>query len=226
MKDVVKEVMNSVPQYLVNFYKHFGSPRQFTLDKLPKDVSGQKEALTEALKFMLISYVLIVIMAAKRLSTQENLYESLAVEGVTILVQVSLFVLTIYIPWRWFGSKRPFVDYLIIYSYNYGIIFVLMMLFIFLSDGYVKTNDPEGFRAVLDPKTSADAFNRPHVLAGYGIMFLGFLFVIVWAWIAWGAYRRMNNASWGRSFAVTVVASIFSIFVLYLSIMLQNGLTK
>ena len=231
MKELAKDVMNSVPQYLINFSKMFGSPRQFPIQQLPADEQGNKESLTNALKFGLISLVLIVLLNYYRLDKEvvENIYSELAAVSMAIILVICLSTLCIYLSWCIFGSKRKFIDYLIINSYSFGVIFVIYFVSIIISDGYLRANDPVAFANEIAARRAGIPFDEsrfvnPHILSAYFITVAGGLFVFIWGCISWGAYRRMNGANWFRALLAFLVAFAFGSFAAWFTRMLLIGM--
>lgn len=231
MKELGKEVMNAIPQYLVNFSKLVASPRQFPVQQLPAGDAQAKASLTEALKFMLISLVLLVLLNTYRLEKEvaDNIYTALGATSIQLLVYMCLIALAIYLPWKLFGTQKQFTDYLIIYSYNFGIIFIIITLFGIIADGYLKTNDPQAFAEILALKRAGKEpteamVQRPHIRNAVIINFAGEALGIVWAWIGWGAYRIMNQTSRTRAFFIMLLAIVFVSVATWVSNLIERGL--
>jgi hypothetical protein len=231
MKELAKEVMNSVPQYLINFFRMFGSPRQFPLQQLPADEQSTKEALTNALKFALVSLVLIVLLNYYRLDKEvvENIYSELAVLCMGLLAFMVLSTLAVYLAWKILGTKRKFTDYLIVYSYNFGVFFVLMFLSILIANGYLATNDPVAFAEEMGRRHAGIAMDEtslknPNILTAFFIQNGGIFLAGIWAWIGWGAYRLMNGVSWFRALLALVIAFFLSSLAAWLIQMIFAGM--
>lgn len=229
MDEIIKQVLKTIPQYVINFFKLISSPRQFPIEKLPKNPDEPKDSVTDALKFLLISYVLIVILNAWK-STTEITYKNLAVVAIATLIQMSLFVFAIYLAWKIFGSTKEFLNYFIIYSYHFGVIFIIIGLFGVISDGYLKVFDIDLYNNLHKVKTPADFnqgwLNKSTYLIALGIIILGYVLGAIWGWIGWGAYRLLNNFTRSKSFAVLFVAGPLSWIVLFISYIISNGLKK
>ena len=230
MEEIIKQTLTAMPQFLMNFFKLLSSPRQFPLDRLPKDSSETKESLVESLKFILISYSLIVILTAWK-SSSENAFKDLGVVAVSTLIQMSLFVFAVFFAWKIFGSKRQFLEYFIIYSYNFGVIFIIMALFIVMSDGYLKTFDKELYDNLLKVKSHTTDFNidwwsNTNFQITWGIIIAGYLLATIWGFIGWGAYRIINECKKWKSFGVMFVAGIFSWIAFAISYLISNGIKK
>lgn len=228
MEDIIKQTLTAIPQYLINFFKLLSSPRQFPLDRLPSDSTKIKESLTEALKFILISYALIVILGSLK-NDSANAIKMLGVVAVSTLIKMSLFVFAIFLAWKLFGSKRQFLDYFIIYSYHFGVVFIIVGIFGLISDGYLKAADKELFDNLMKVKAGTMKFNMDwwsnlNYQITLGIMVLGFFLVLIWGWTGWGAYRLINDAKRWKSFWVMSVAGFFSWIAIGISYLFTKGL--
>jgi hypothetical protein len=230
MEDIIKQTLVAIPNYLINFFKLLSSPKTFPLERLPTKSDELKESLTEALQFLLISYALIVILAALKDDT-DNAVKTFGVTAISILLKMILLVFAIFIPWKLFGSKKTFLDYLIIYSYHFGVVFIFMGVFGLISDGYLKLSDKELFDSLLKVKTGALKFNfdwflnRNYQIA-LGIFGLGLVITSIWTAIGWGAYRIMNGAKRWRSFGVLYVSGIFSSIAFALIFLITAAISK
>jgi hypothetical protein len=229
MDEIIKKTLVAIPEYLLNFFKLISQPRQFPLDKLPKNEQDANNALTEALKFLLISYVLIVILNLWK-SNKDITYKDLGVVAVATLVQMSLFVFAIYSAWKIFGSKKRFLDYFIIYSYQIGIYLIIIGIFNILSDGYLKVFDRELFDNLIKVKIPTD-FNQSWLSKGtyqiaLGIIILGYILAAIWGSVSWGSYRIINEFKKNKSFLVLFVAGLFSWIAIGISLLITSGLKK
>jgi len=230
MEEIIKQTLTAIPQYLLNFFKLLSSPRRFPLEMLPAESSKTKESLTEALKFILISYTLIVILGALK-NDSDNPMKLLGVVAVSTLIQMSLLVFAIFLAWTIFGSKRQFSDYFIIYSYHFGVTFIIMGIFRLISDGYLKASDQELFNNLAKVNAGTIRFNmewfsNKNYQITIGIYILGVLVSGTWAMIGWGAYRIMNETKKFRSLGVMWVAGVFSWISIVISFFLTKGITK
>lgn len=227
MDEIIKQVFTAIPQYLLNFFKLLSSPRQYPLDKLPKNEGEIKASVTEALKFILISYSLLVILNGWK-DKSANVLKDLGVVGVSTLIQMSLFVSAIYLAWKIAGSTKQFFDYFVIYSYLYGMVFVIIALFGVISNGYLKIFDKELYDNLLKVKSNSANFNtkwwyNSNYQIAWGIIIIGYFIGILWGWIGWGAYRIINNCKKWKSFWVLGLASLFSWMALAISYLIING---
>lgn len=230
MEEIIKQTLTAIPNFLISFFKMLASPRQFPLDKLPKDGEDIKESLVEALKFILISYVLIVIFNAWK-SNSDNAFKDLGVVAVATLIQMSLFVFAIFLAWTICGSKRKFLEYFIIYSYNFGVVFIIISLFMVISDGYLKTFDRELYDNLLKVKSGGIKFNmdwwsNTNYQIAWGIIIVGYIIASIWGMIGWGAYRIINGSKKWKSFWVMNLAGFFSWIAFGISLLITSGLRK
>jgi hypothetical protein len=230
MEEIIKQTLTAIPQYLLNFFKLLPSPRRFPLERLPTDSSKTRESLTEALKFILISYALIVILGVLK-NDSDNAMKLLGVVAVSTLIQMSLFVFAIFLAWKIVGSKKQFLDYFIIYSYHFGVTFIIIGVFGLISDGFLKASDKELFDNLIKVKTGTLKFNvdwwsNTNYQIAFGILVFGFFLSTIWAAIGWGAYRIMNETKKWRSFGVLCVAGIFSWVAIAISFLITKGITK
>jgi hypothetical protein len=229
MEDIIKQTLTAIPQYLLNFFKLLSAPRQFPLDRLSNDESKTKESLAEALKFILISYALIVILGALK-NDSANAMKLLGVVAVSTLIQMSLFVFAIFLAWNIFGSKKQFIDYFIIYSYHYGVVFIIFGILGLISDGYLKTFDKELFDNLLKVKAGIMKFDinfssNSNYQIAIGIIIFGLVLGLIWGWIGWGAYRIINETKKWRSFWVMNLAGIFSWIAIAISLLITKAIS-
>lgn len=230
MEEIIKRTLAEIPHYLTHFFELIGSPREFPVGKLPKDESETQKSLAEALAFCLISYTLIVVLTLFQ-NPSENLWKDLGVVAVSTLVQMCLYVCAIFLGWKVFGSKKKFHKYFIIYSYHFGVAFVLLSLVIIISNGYLKLFDPQLYPFAIGDKFTIedigdnlfDSSNSAYRVK-WGIMLIGYLFISIWTLIGWGAYRILNEADNLRSFGALMVTGIFSWVVIVISFLLLQGI--
>ena len=225
MKEVITQILKVIPDYLINFFKIIASPREFTLNKLPKNESEITERLKESLVFILISYLLIVLLTASQDDT-ENFYKNVGSEAISILITISIYAFAIFIAWRIVGGRQKFLNYFIIYSYQSGIVLIIIVLFEIMSDGYFKVFDIELYKNLLDDKFVIDKklFENSTFVLGLIIYFLGYVIVTIWGLILWGAYRIMNNLTKLKSFGAFLITIILSWIALWFKMLIINGL--
>ena len=220
METLIKQMLSAIPQYLVTFAKLLSSPERYPLECLPKREEATKESVAEALKFVLISYSLILVLNACK-SESDTLWSDVGVLAISSLIQVCLYVFAIFWAWKIMDSKRKFMDYFIIYTYNYGVVFIIITLFVLISSGYLKTYDLVLYNELQKVQHPA-AFNplwwesSAYVISRI-ILICGFILAGIWGWIGWGAYRIINNSTWKRGFSAMVLATIFSLIAFVIS---------
>ena len=75
-------------------------------------------------------------------------------QAVQFLIAVSLSAIALRLSWRIVGGKAPTRSFFVTYAYYFGVIIVLFVLVILLSEGIFKLFNPEQYREILEAKRS------------------------------------------------------------------------
>jgi len=116
--------------------------------------------------------------------------------------------------WRIVGGKATVRSFFVTYAYFFGVLIVIYTLFMLLGEGVFKVFEPELYARVIEAKLNKQTIpdfsgsNIPWV--SFGILVAGFIFVSVWGFVAWGAYRELNGLSKWRSFFAVMIAGVLS----------------
>jgi hypothetical protein len=227
MEEIFKQTLTAIPQYLINFFNLLGSPIQFPISRLPQEGESSKENLTEALKFVLISFTIIGILSAWK-NNPENPFKDFGVEILTSFIQMPLFVFANYFAWKMFGGKKPFLDYFIIYAYQYGVIFIIITVFTIISEGYLKISDKALYDNLIQTHKSAEFNTEQWGNINYKIKWciwlIGFTFTLIWGYTGWVAYSMINKFNQWRSIGAMIIATIFSVVAASIAFLIVSGI--
>lgn len=209
MKDLIEKILKYLPNYLTDFAAVFGGPKRFIEQK---NINAD-DTFHNALLFLAVSLVVVVLMTAPLLPPGKELWAYLVAQAVTTLVAVSLFALALRLSWRVVGGRATFRSFFVTYAYYFGVIFVLLTLWLLLGSGILKVGDPALYAKLRASQVSGQ--RAPELLEStlffvyLGVLGVGFILSAVWGFIGWGAYRQLNGLGKGRSFVAMMISGAF-----------------
>ena len=202
-------LLHYLPRYFVEFGSVFIGPKRYIGQKnLQTDKS-----FTDALLFLAVSLTLTIVMTAPLQPPEENLWMLIGSQAVVTLLGVSLFSIALRFAWRIVGGRATIKNFFITYSYYSGVMIVIITLFFLLSEGILKVFDPELYNKIIEAKLNNS--QMPEVIdsnildISFAVLIVGFVFVSVWGFIGWGAYRQINHLSKKHSFAAFLIMGLF-----------------
>jgi hypothetical protein len=222
--NIIEKILAYLPQYFMDFGSLFSGPRRFLAQK-NTDV---EDAFAQSLLFLGISVVLVVIMTAPLLPPGKDLCTYLGTKAVAALLVVSLSAVALHVAWRIVGGKATIRSFFVTYAYFIAMLIVVFTLFLLLSEGVFKVLAPDlytqGIEAKLKKQPMPDLSGSSIPLVSFYIQVAGVLFLLVWLFIAWGAYRELNGLSEWRSSVAMLIAGLFGCAIAVVVFFVQRGM--
>ena len=209
MEEFIK-LLHYLPRYFVEFGSVFIGPKRYI---------GQKNLQTDksfndALLFLAVSLALSIVMIAPLLPLEQNLWMYIGNRAVLTLLLVSLSSIALRFAWRIVGGRATIKNFFITYSYYCGVMIVIITLFLLLSQGILKVFDPELYNKIIEAQLKdnqmPEVFDSNIYVISFAVMIVGFVFISVWGFIGWGAYRQINYLSKKHSFGAFLIMGLFS----------------
>lgn len=227
MKDLLKEIFASIPKYISNFAKVSTGPKTFIASRN----IDQESALTEALTFAGISFALAMILITPRIPDDVDFWKFFATRLISNLILIACTAGVLRLAWKIVGGQASFDKFLIVYSYYFGVTFLMFFLVILCSDGVLKSFNPELYKKLIaiQQKQSTEIvnpFQSASFIASLLIFVAGFVLVSIWAFIGWGAYRLINQASKAQSVAAFFLTGVLTWPTLIIYYFIQAALSK
>ena len=227
MQDLLKEIFASIPKYISNFARVLTGPKSFIASR-NVDREG---ALTEALTFAGISFCLAMILITPRIPDEVDFWKFFGARLISNLILIACAAGVLRLAWKIVGGQASFDKFLIVYSYYFGVAFLMLFLVMLCSDGILKSFDPELYKKLvaIQLKQSTETVNPVQsgaFIASLVIFLAGFILVSIWGFIGWGAYRLLNNASKGQSVAAFFLAGVLTWPTLMVYYFIHAALSK
>ena len=231
MNDLIKLVFAQIPKYISNFVNLLSHPKRF----IRKKSKLNDQALTEALTFLGISFVLGLILKTPLIPKSENLWQYVGTRGLSDLIGLALLATAMRFSWKLVGGQAPFLKFLIACCYFDAVIIILIDVTELLAYGIVKVWDPElynllvgAFRNKRMSNSEMGAYMVQAVREAQSGSFGKFLLVVIFeltllggclaalAWViaGWGALREFTGLSKKRSFFAGVIFSLLAAVVI------------
>lgn len=222
MEKILREVFYSIPNYIVHFFKTFLKPKSYPYSQLSQYESETEIKLGRALGFAFVSFLLVTLINYVRLNNElEAVYPEIFLLSARLLVFIVILSFMIYLGWAIVGSKASYFNYLIIYCYHVGVVTVVFFLVNSVSDGLLNQLEPDLYKQILefqeakkkDPNTPFEIDNlwqNQNYLICMIILGAGNLTMFIWTYVGYGAYRKMNQASFGRTLLSLFIVGILT----------------
>jgi hypothetical protein len=215
MKDLIDKVLKYLPQYFTDFGSVFAGPKSFIA---AKHVNAAEDAFGEALLFLGISLVLVLLILVPVQPPGKDFWSYAGSNFVLFLIAVPLGATVTRVAWWIVGGRAPARSFFITYAYFIGVIFVILAAVQLLSMGFFKALEPQLYQQFLDAaqkRQSMPDLSQSYVpITALAIFFFGWLTLNIWALIAWGAYRQLNGLGKLRSFTALMIAGLLAFPVL------------
>lgn len=210
MKDLIQKILSYLPQYLMDFGALFSGPKRFMAQKNTR----AEDTFDQSLLFLGVSLVLVVVMTAPLLPPGGDLWTHVGASAVTYLLTVTLSAIALRLAWRLVGGRATVRSFFVTYAYFFGVMVVVFTFFALLGEGVFKVFAPELYGQVIEAKLQKqpmpDLSGSSLPLVTFLILVAGYVFISVWGFVAWGAYRELNRVSKGRSFLALMIMGVFS----------------
>jgi hypothetical protein len=205
MKEFLEKILVSIPNYLLVFGAVFSGPKKFIAERRMNAI----EEWVDALVFLAISSALTVLTGTLVQASGRDLWTALGRYALLVLFAVSLSAVTIRIAWWLVGGRASVVSIFIAYAYTCGVALVLFSVFDLLADGILKALDPNLYAKIIAKQASlSKATESTAWWVSIAIFGIGFAFVDIWGFIAWGAFRQLNGLTKTRSFFAFMISTI------------------
>ena len=206
MKDWIGVAMMYIPQYIKDFGSLLSGPKRF----MAQQNTIEEATFTRSLAFLGFSLALVVILQAPLLPTGTDLWIHAAGTGLIALLAVSLSAITLRFAWRLVGGKANVRSFFVTCGYFFGVTFSLVAFFQLLYAGVFKTFAPDLYTQIREAdfadsiQLTMNSDSLVPLLSAY-ILVVGFALVSIWDFVAWGAYRALNDLSKWRSFVALLI---------------------
>ncbi len=225
MKDLIEKVLSYVPTYLQTFASVLVRPKAFAATLRGDEANRFRDALI----FLGISIVVQIMLAWNRLPAERQAYEAAGTQALLVAVSMALGMAQLLIAWRLVGGKAPAINFAIIYCYFVGVWMVTLSVFLVLGLGVFRFVDPPLYDAYI-ASFGTHAPAPPDIESSGGfralaaVFVLGMLFVSVWMFLAWGAWRELNGLNRRRSFVAAIIVAVTAIPAVAITLFLAFGL--
>jgi hypothetical protein len=210
MKDLIEKILAYLPQYLTDFGSLFSGPKRFMAQKNTR----AEDTFGQSLIFLGVSLVLVVVMTAPLLPAGRDLWTYLGANAVRFLLSVSLAAINLRLAWRIVGGKATVRSFFVTYAYFFSVGVIVFTIFQLLGEGVFKVFEPDLYAQVIEAKLKKqpmpDLSGSSVPLVTLCVFVAGFVFLSVWSFVAWGAYRELNGLSKGRSFVALLITGVFT----------------
>jgi hypothetical protein len=213
MKELIEKILAYLPKYLTDFGSLISGPKRFMAQKNTK----AEETFVQALVFLGISLVLVVIMTAPLLPPGKDIWTYLGTIAVGLLLGVSLYAVALRVAWRLVGGNAPIRSYFVTYAHFSGVIVIVSTVFLLLGEGVFKVLEPDLYRQVIEANLNNQPM--PNVEDSYVplisllINAAGLFLASIWGLVAWGAYRQLNGLSKWRSFIALMISGLIAMLI-------------
>ena len=239
MSDLIKLVFAQIPKYLFNLFNLVSGPKKF----VRKRNVYNDQTLTEAMTFLAISFVLVLILKAPLIPEIVNFWKYFSTDGLLALIEMALMATSLRFAWTLIGGHAPFGRFLITFCYYYAVSIIILQAFTILAYGIAKVWDPELYALLVeayknksfsDPKTQAYAISAAASgdikkllpLAAVSLMlWISWAAIIAWTIAGWGAYRELTKLSRKRSVLAAIIFLCLYPIVFLLTYLLSFVLT-
>ena len=210
MQELLEKILAYLPQYLSDFGSLVSGPKRFIAQENP----DAEDSFTKSLIFVGVTLALITVMTTPLRPPEKDLWNFLGATAALSLLAVSLIAADLRVAWRLVGGKATVRSFFITYAYFFGMMSVLFVFFVLLSNGVFKVFAPDLYARVIEAKLKKQPTPNPSgssvPMVSFLILVVGNLLMFVWWLAAWGAFRELNGLSKWRSFAAMMIAGLLA----------------
>ena len=218
MHEALERVFGHIPAYLRTLSDIVPNPKRFVQHQFSQ---GDRQ-LENALVFLGISF--LIGWVAKSSFGDRSLMD-LATDAVFLFIGILAFGLVLCLVWRMVKGRAPIQRLLIVHFYYSGVLYILYSCWFLITIGVVRVGNPAFYKLLMDnihhanmkPFTQQESVTAISLSPGFLIAFLvGFLAIVTWFFVGWGAYRELNRLSKLRSAlaATMFIPSAFAVGIL------------
>jgi hypothetical protein len=209
MKELLQLVLQYLPQYLSDLGAILARPKRFISERNPET----NEAFLASLFFLGISLVIYTIMMTPLRSAGKDVWTALGSIATVAILAVFLNAILLRFVWLMVGGKASTRTFFTISGYYNGFALISLAVVEIIGVGVYKTVDATLYESIRKatskgepiPKVPLDDWmvSVPYLL--------GLLLLMVWIFIAWGAFREVNGLGRFRSFIAFIISIIFDV---------------
>ncbi len=219
MKELFDKALHALPAYVSDVLEILSGPKAFIESRDLATAESAREAYT----FLAITVFLSLIAQVSILPEQKDYLLSFASLAVMSAFGLILMSVVLYFSWRIVGGKLSFKIFFIVSCYFASVSTLLLTVFTLIAAGFLKYLDPDNATQILHGAVPVG----PPSSGTVGFLLItciGFLAAYVWIFVAWGAYRRLNNSTRGRSAIALTVFTLLSPIPLAIQVLMQQNL--
>jgi uncharacterized membrane protein len=180
-----------------------------------KELSDNKEYFL----FLGLS-IAIASLAMVALPYHKDIYALLTINFIVSFVGIVVFSFVLCGAWWIVCGRAPYERFFATYTYLTGPLILLTTMVVLISYGLLRLLDPTSFYALYEAGTGQareQILSASSALAPFSIsLVIGYLCVLLWGFVGWGAFRKINQVSKLRSFLAMILTGIFSLPVMAL----------
>lgn len=207
MKELIEKILNYMPGYMLIFGSVFSGPKTFIATR---QLNTENE-WADALIFLAISSALVAVMQFL-VQPGKDLWAEVGGEAILVVIAVTLGATVLRISWWLVGGRASAQSFFITYAYSFGVIILILSAVQVLGIGVFKALAPDLYaKFLVKQATSSELTDSTVFRVVLAINVIGFLFASFWGFIAWGAYRQLNELTQTRSFYAAMIAGILSL---------------
>lgn len=223
MKDLIEKILAYLPQYLGDFWSLCSGPKRFMAQKN----TVAEDSLDESLIFLGVSLVLIVVLTSARRPPNTELWSYVGQTGAVVLASVGLGAIGLRLAWRLVGGKTTVRSFFITYAYFYSVTIVGLTFFQAFAVGVYKAFAGPLYDQVIDAQQHDLPIPESDSIVPFvadSLFYAGYIFLSLWGFVAWGAYRELNGLSKSRSFFAFMIMGVLSLVITFVVAMLSKGI--
>jgi hypothetical protein len=206
-KGITRLFLNALsvfPQYVDDLLRLLAGPKGFLRVRSPIPSGTWRDGL----RFLAVS---VLLTESASFPAMGDVSMSLHIAGVMFLFwYVLLYGLATLVSWRMVGAKAPVDRFFANHFYIAGVVKLIMTSVFLLIVSVARAVDSVGWDKMITAAKTGHALDfflkngstmadRPEWLLVSAIGVLGYGCILMWVFMAWGAYREMNNLSRLRS---------------------------
>lgn len=219
MNDYLKSAVALIPDYLLTLSRLIQSPQRFVAQALLfKQIKPQ-----DVLTFLAISLLLGWLLELS-FSTHRDVLD-VASEVVFVFAHAAGTGVALFLAWRSVGGNADFQTTFSVHLYFFSVVKLMMALWFMTIMGTLQVFDRESFQLMVNAAQSgtipqlindfallSDRWRQSSALIPIQlVVVVGLVAIFVWIVAGWGAYRELNQTSFGRSVAAFLLWMAFCI---------------
>jgi len=213
--DLIFRIVGLLPKYLADVGNFLINPSELMLKKS----DGSEGRFVEALLFLAVSIVIVVLLSLSAYVGRDisaHLEYTSVGEGLELL----LFAAALRVSWGIVGGKAGYKTLLIASAYPFSLGIVVISFCQLVGRGLVKVSNPATYKQMLamiqTSSQNISIFLDNLSMQIYALIVVaGYLFVLLWYFRGWSAYRALNAQTRDRSAVAMFMTMLLSIPIEY-----------